>query len=238
MTLAEARLFYLKYRGWDEADIIDDDCCNVIKIDEYEKLSISQYWENMWYTDQLKYQQSFKNSKVIKFNNQHSIQVTISQIKETCMKIWKYIAVNEYSISLRRCRKTFNIKVDRESVCMADDTVDHLIEYLNILDPIKPEVFLTKAWFKQLEYCSETNATFLTNISGEADWLISIKDAKAKELYYLAVMRIDIDKQLKELLINPNITKLNSKLMEDKIIYCKYIGNISKYKYIQVEEIN
>lgn len=238
MTLAEARLFYLKYRGWDEADIFDDDCCNVMKIAEYKKLCIDQYWENMWYSDQLKYQQSFKNPKVIKFNNQYSIQVTSPKIKGTCMKIWKYITVNDYSISLRRYRKTFNIKVNRESVCMADDTVDHLIEYLNIQDPIKPEVFLIKAWFKQFEYFSENKATFLTNLSGEADWLISIKDPKARELYYLAVMRIDIDNQLKEILINPNITKLNSKLMEDKIIYCKYIGNISKYKYIQVEEIN
>ncbi len=226
MTIEEARIFHIKYRGWPGFHIARDHIGNMDKMREYKQLNISKECEEKWFEDNIKQQRTFDYARVRiidkSLSKQTSFQKQLKRIRRRYSKICKYVFVNDWGLPFVDENNYFNIRVEIES--NSNNTYSHLIEYSNVVNPISPEEFLVEAWYEQFYSKSKVKINDLISVSGEGDWLISIKDEVTKELNYIALIRLDENCRLQKVIVDPYTKLLCSNTMMGKMIYCKYIG--------------
>lgn len=229
MTIEEARVFHIKYRGWPGFHIARDQLGNMDKIREYKQLNISKECEEQWFEDNIKQQRTFDYARVSTIDKslirKTSFQKQLKRIRRRYSKIYKYVLVNDWGLPFIDENNYFNIRIDIESI--STNKYSNSIEYSEVDNPISPEEFLIKAWYEHFKSKSKVKINDLISISEGGDWLISIKDEITEELNYIALIKLDENCELQKVIVEPYTKLLCSDTMRGKLIYCKYIGKES-----------
>lgn len=138
----------------------------------------------------------------------------------------QYLVLTEIFEVVKVFGKKWNIKVNRDSVCMGDDVTNHEIIYQMKSNSIELEQFINQARNHQIS-CrkSEEYSSFLATVVGGSRWNIVVRDEFNKQELHIANVIIDVqEKIIVDTLIEDYIL-LTKKKLTNKMLYFKLENN-------------